>query len=439
MTHEGMGVGRIDGLAVFVEGAVTGETVEIKIIKVNKNYAVGKLLNVIEPSPGRTAPFCGIYGKCGGCSLQHMDYETQLDFKTGVVRDSIGRIAGLSGIEVRRTIGMDDPMGYRNKAQYPVALVSGDVAVGFYAKRSHRVVPNEGCGIQNDISARAAAIVRDFIKRNNISVYDETTGKGVVRHVVVRTAFKTGEAMVILVINADGIPAKEKLVEMITKEIPAVKSIFLNINRKNTNVVLGEKDVNIYGKKTITDYIGRLRFEISPRSFFQVNPVQTEILYGKALEYADLTGNETVFDLYCGIGTISLFLSQRAKKVYGIEEVEAAVEDARENARKNSVDNVEFILGKAEEVFPKLYESGIRADVVVVDPPRKGCDEKLLDTIVKMGPERLVYVSCNPSTLARDLKYLDGNGYRVQEVQPVDMFPYTPHVEVIVGIQRSDL
>jgi len=438
MTHDGMGVGRMDGLAVFVDGAIEGESVEAKIIKINKNYAVGKLLDIKKPSPGRVTPFCSLHKRCGGCSLQHIDYSAQLRFKTRMVKDSLQRIGGLEGIPVHDTIGMEKPVHYRNKAQYPVATVNGEPVIGFYARRSHQVVANDECGIQDEISGRVASTIKRFIKRNKISIYDENTGEGLVRHIVTRTGFKSGEVMVIVVINGKSIPLAQELVKDLTGGIPSIKSIFLNINNKDTNVILGDKNINIYGKKTITDYIGKLRFEISPLSFFQVNPVQTEVLYNKALEYAALTGEETVFDLYCGIGTISLFLAQKAKKVYGIESVEAAVEDARENARINGVDNVEFTAGKAEEIFPRIYEEGARANVVVVDPPRKGCDEKLLEAIVQMAPERVVYVSCNPSTLARDLKYMDANSYRTVEVQPVDMFPWTPHVECVVGMQRKD-
>lgn len=436
ISHEGQGVGRIDNFTVFVDGAIEGESVEVKIIKVTKTYAVGKLINIQKPSENREEPFCSVYKRCGGCNLQHMDYEAQLRFKAGVVRDNIKRIGKLDNVVVNNTIGMQQALYYRNKAQYPVSLNNNIPAIGFYAKRSHDVVDTNVCHIQHELNDRVRSFVRSAIEKNGISIYDEKTGKGLLRHVMVRVGFKTGEVMVVLVINGDDLPFRKKLVNELTSNITEIKSIVLNINKKNTNVILGEKNITIFGEDTITDYIGRFKFKISPMSFFQVNPVQTEVLYSKALEYAGLSGNETVFDLYCGIGTISLFLSERAKKVYGVEVVEEAVADARENARLNGVDNIEFIAGEAEKVIPEVYGKGVRADVVVVDPPRKGCDEALLRTLVDMQPERIVYVSCNPSTLARDLNYLAGNGYVPVEVQPVDMFPHTAHVETVVLITR---
>ncbi len=439
MTHEGQGVGRIDNFTVFVDGALKGEEVEIKVIKVNKSYAVGKLLKVIKVSPDRIEPPCGVYNRCGGCSLQHMSEKAALRFKTELVIESINRIGKLQDVKVNNTIGMQKPLNYRNKAQYPVGRHNDELKVGFYAKKSHDIVDSPLCMIQHSISDKAKLIVKDFLRKNNISVYDETTGKGLVRHVMTRTGFNTGEVMVVLVLNGKSLPGQDKLVKLLTEEIPEIKSIVLNVNTANTNVILGSKNIVIYGEETIMDFIGKFMFRISPLSFFQVNPIQTEVLYNKALEYAGLTGQETVFDLYCGIGTISLFLSERAKKVYGVEVVEEAVKDAIVNAKLNGVDNVEFMVGEAERIIPDMYQRGIKADVVVVDPPRKGCDEVLLETLVSMEPQRIVYVSCNPATLARDLGFLAERGFKVLEVQPVDMFPWTAHVEVIVGIQRSDL
>jgi len=438
MTHEGQGVGRVDNFTVFVEGPIEGEKVEVKIIKVSKSYAVGKLLKVLEQSPHRNEPACGIYKRCGGCGLQHMSYEATLGFKTRLVKDNIKRIGKLENVVVHDTIGMEKPQYYRNKAQYPVGRVEGELRVGFYAKRSHDIIDSPECLIQNEASARVRAIIKEFVIGRDISTYDETTGKGLLRHIMIRSGFKTGELMVVLVVNGKTLPYREELVEALIGNIPQIKSIVLNVNRENTNVILGKRNITIYGSDSIADYIGEFRFNISPLSFFQVNPVQTEVLYGKALEYAVLTGSETVFDLYCGIGTISMFLSRKAGKVYGVESVEEAVRDARENARINGVKNVDFIVGGAEKVIPGMYEQGIKADVVVVDPPRKGCDEVLLDTLVKMAPKRIVYVSCNPSTLARDLKYLTSNGFEVQEVQPVDMFPWTAHVETVVLITKKN-
>jgi 23S rRNA (uracil1939-C5)-methyltransferase len=453
MTHEGQGVGRIDGLAVFVDGVLEGEQAEIKIIKLNKSYAVGKLINVLKSTPDRATPFCGAYKRCGGCSLQHMDYKAQLEFKTKLVRDNLERIGGLSGVTVHDTIGMTSPMNYRNKAQFPVATADGRVVTGFYAARSHDVIEPEECGIQDVAGDRIRKVVGRFITERGLTAYDEKTGKGLIRHIMTRVGFNTGEVMVVLVINGSSLPYADELVQLLTQTDGSwdsgegvsggggteykVRSIYLNINTKNTNVILGDMNILLYGSETITDTIGKYKFIISPHSFFQVNPVQTEVLYGKALEYARLSGTETVFDLYCGIGTISLFLSEKASKVIGVEVVEAAINDACENAKINGVTNTEFFVGEAEKVVPDLYSRGICADVVVLDPPRKGCDESLLQLLADMQPDKIVYVSCNPSTLARDLKFLAGHGFNVIEVQPVDMFPWSGHVESIVLMTNS--
>lgn len=436
MTHEGQGVGRINNFTVFIDGAVPGETVKIKITTLKKSYAVGKLIKILKHSPERTTPFCAIFPRCGGCSLQHMNYESQLRFKTDTVRENIKRIGKLQNVLIHETIGMDNAFNYRNKSQFPVGIKEKKPVLGFYSGRSHEIIESDKCGIQHETSDKVRDIVRQFIKDNNISVYDEAAGKGLVRHVMTRVGYKTGEVMAVIVINGEDLPFKETLVKSLTSNISGIKSVVLNINTRKTNIILGERNKTIYGSDTITDYIGRFKFIISPLSFFQVNPVQTEVLYNKALEYADLKGEETVFDLYCGIGTITLFLSDKAKKVYGVEVVEDAIQDARKNAEINNVSNVEFIVGEAEKVIPEIYSKGVRADVVVVDPPRKGCDEALLKTLADMEPRRIVYVSCNPSTLARDLGYLSKNGFRVVEIQPVDMFPHTAHVESIILLQR---
>ncbi len=437
MTHEGQGVGRIDNFTVFVDGPIKGEEVEIKIIKINKNYAVGKLMNVIKASPDRVEPVCKVFNRCGGCSLQHMSAQAALKFKTDLVTENIRRIGKLKDVVVHDTIGMEKPYNYRNKAQYPVGRLKDQLVMGFYAKKSHDIVECPQCMIQHSVSDKAKLIVKRFLEDNKISVYDEVTGKGLVRHVMTRMGFNTGELMVVLVLNGKSLPQQDKLVKQLTVEIPEIKSIVLNVNTANTNIILGPRNIVVFGEETITDYIGKFKFKISPLSFFQVNPVQTEVLYNKALEYAGLTGEETVFDLYCGIGTISLFLSEKAKKVYGVEVVEEAIRDAKENAKLNGVDNVEFLVGEAERIIPDMYQKGVRADVVVVDPPRKGCDEVLLDTLVSMSPERIVYVSCNPATLARDLAFLAERGFEVIEVQPVDMFPWSSHVECVILMQRS--
>lgn len=440
MTSEGMGVARIEGYTVFVEGALEGERAEVKIVKLLKSYGFGKLLRVLAPSRDRVEPGCGIVKRCGGCQLQHAAYEAQLRYKTEQVRDAIQRIGGLDGVVVRDALGMREPWRYRNKAQFPVGWAAGDgkgLKIGFYAGRTHEIIDTNECLIQDETSEKVVAVVREYVGKYGVSVYDEKAGKGLIRHVMARKGFKTGEVMVCLVCNGSMLPNKEILIERLKDQVENLKSVILNVNTQRTNVILGDRNIVLYGSDAIYDYIGEFKFKISPLSFFQVNPVQTEILYGKALEYVGLTGNETVFDAYCGIGTISLFLSRKAQKVYGVEIVEQAIENAKENARLNGVKNAEFILGESEKVIPDLYRKGVKADVMVVDPPRKGCGEELLDVIAEMRPERAVYVSCNPSTLARDLKYLTERGFRVMEVQPVDMFPQTVHVECCCLLERE--
>jgi len=436
LTSEGAGVAKVEGFTVFVEGALPGEQAEIKVVKVLKNYAFGKLMSVLKSSEHRVEPPCEVVKRCGGCQIQHMSYEAQLQYKTQQVKDAIARIGGLKDITIHDTLGMREPWRYRNKAQFPVGM-DGDVIIGFYANRSHEIINTPRCSIQDEINDKVVRIVREFIKKYAISVYDENTGRGLIRHVVTRKGFRTGELMVCIVINGNDLPCGKALAEMLRDGTENLKSVVLNVNKKKTNVILGEKNVVIYGEEAIYDYIGEFKFRISPLSFFQVNPVQTEVLYNKALEYAGLKGEETVFDAYCGIGTISLFLSKKAKKVYGVEIVSQAIDNARENARLNGISNVEFLAGESETVIPEMYKKGIKADVIVVDPPRKGCDERLLEVITQMGPDRVVYVSCNPATLARDLRYLSERGYAVKEVQPVDMFPQTVHCEAVVRIERT--
>jgi 23S rRNA (uracil1939-C5)-methyltransferase len=442
MTHEGMGVGKIEGFAVFVQGAIEGEKVRAKIIKVLKNYAIARVMEYISSSPFRTEPFCPAYKRCGGCSLQHMTYEKTLDFKRQVVTDNLIRIGGLSDVKVNETIGMENPLNYRNKAQYPVGIGKEGPIAGFFARRSHEIIDAASCDIQHSLSDKAKDIVLGFVKALNIPVYNENTGEGIIRHVVTKIAFGTGEVMVIIVATRPEIPKVNKLVYRLKRDIPGLGSIILNVNPKPGNVVLGTQNITLYGKDTIEDKLDGLTFEISPLSFYQVNSIQTEVLYKKALEFASLSGNETVYDLYCGIGTITLFAARKARLAIGIEVVTEAVEAARRNAIKNNIVNTEFHTGEAEKVFPKLFANGKKADVVFVDPPRKGCDEVLLKTLAEMSPSRIVYVSCNPSTLARDLKYLCGTdaGYEVKEVQPVDMFPWTEHVEsvVLLSHKRAD-
>lgn len=434
--YEGEGVGRAEDFTVFVSGALPGEKVLAKVIKVNKNFAVGKLLKVVKASSERIDPICGIYKRCGGCQLMHASYEAQLKLKTKRVEDTIRRIGRIDGFKIHPTIGMKTPYRYRNKVQLPIGKKDGRVQIGFYAPRSHDIIDMDFCHIQDETADEVVKLTRKWIERNNIPIYDETTGFGDIRHIMVRKGFKTGEVMIVIVTNSKKLPDCRDFVEILVNNIKGVKSIIQNVNSNKTNVILGNENITLWGSDTITDYIGRFRFNISPLSFFQVNPVQTEVLYSKVLEYAGLTGNETVFDAYCGTGTISLFLAQRAKKVYGVEVIPEAVENAARNARENGVENAEFITGQSEKEIPKLIKMGIRPDVVVVDPPRKGCERELLDAVASVKPERIVYVSCDPGTLARDLGILDELGFRTMEVQPVDMFPMTYHVECVVLITR---
>ena len=436
-TSEGQGVGKVNDFTVFVNGAVRGEKVKAVIKKLYKNYAVADIREIIEKSMHRVEYPCSVYEKCGGCHLCHMSYEEQLYFKTQKVRDAISRIGKIEDVMVWNTLGMENPMGYRNKTQIPVGKKNGKVIFGFYEKGTHNIVDMRECFIQPVINNSILGVIGDFIEKFDIPVYEENTGKGLIRHVVIRNAFKTKEIMVVLVINDDDIPYKKELINNLTGISSDIKSIVLNINKKRTNVIMGDRCITIYGKDRIVDYIGGIKFYISPLSFFQVNPIQTEILYNKVLEYADLKGDEVVFDIYSGVGSIALYLSKKAKKVIGVESVHAAVEDAKENSKINKIDNAEFICGEAEKVLPELYKKGIRADVVIVDPPRKGCEEMVLETIADIKPEKVIYVSCNPSTLARDLRILEGYGFKTMEIQPVDMFPFTYHVECVAMINRN--
>ena len=437
----GVGIGKYEGFTVFVEGGLIQDKVKVRINKSKKNYAVGDIVEIIEKSPFRVDRICSDDLKdCGGCQIQELDYNKQLELKTNEVKQVISRIGKLENVEIHETIGMQSPCRYRNKAQFPIQNINGSTAIGFYKKKSHDVIPTDMCVIQHDINDKIIKIIKTYIQAYNVSIYNETTHTGVLRHLVTKVGFTTNEVMVVLVANGTNLPHLNELASVLQENIPGFKTLVLNINKAKTNVILGKENKVIYGNGKINDYIGDLVFEISPLSFFQVNPVQTEVLYNKALEYAELKENDTVFDIYCGIGSISLFLAQKATKVYGIEIVEDAIKDAKINAKLNNLNNVEFYVGKAEEVVPKMYSEGKTANVVVVDPPRKGCDEKVLDTIVSMKPDRVVYVSCNPSTLARDLAYLDERGYKCVEIQPVDMFPHTMHVECCAKIvKKSDL
>ena len=485
---DGAGIGKVDGVAFFVKDAVMGDRVLIKIMKMKKRYGYGRLLEVLEPSSCRIEPRCEYYRQCGGCQIQAMNYGQQLEFKEKKVRDNLERIGGFSfsdkitsneqGILFHPIIGMEEPFFYRNKAQFPIGTdKDGRIVTGFYAARSHQIIPNRKCYLGVEANEKILDIVISFMEKYHVSAYNEISGKGLVRHVLVRYGFTTKEIMVCLVVNGRKIPHVEKLVERL-KSLTGMTSITLNVNEKNTNVILGKEIICLWGQAYITDYIGSIKYQISPLSFYQVNPVQTRKLYETALNYAGLTGAEIVWDLYCGIGTISLFLAQKARHVYGVEVVEDAIADARNNAKCNGIENVTFFVGGAEEVLPEFYEKAMQQqdkrlmtgyceetqengrtilaeenkgnagersegmlhpDVIVVDPPRKGCDEKCLETILKMKPERVVYVSCDPATLARDLKYLCGEEYELREVQPVDMFPQSVHVETVVCLTHRHI
>ncbi|MDK0618226.1 23S rRNA (uracil(1939)-C(5))-methyltransferase RlmD [Clostridium perfringens] len=431
--YEGEGIAKIDNkYPIFIEGTLKGEKVKVRIVKVNKNFAYGKLMEVLEASEERVNPPCAIYKRCGGCKLQHASYKAQLDFKWDRVKDCVSKIGKLDPSIVKYPLGMENPWRYRNKVQLPIGLINGEVKIGFFAPRSHDIIDMESCLIQDEIGDKVVKLTREWIEKFNIRPYNvdgEYDEKGIVRHIMIRRGFTTNEVMVVLVTNGEKLPHKEEFVDLMVKNIPGIKSVIQNINSKKTNVILGLESKTLWGEDTISDYIGDFRFNISPLSFFQVNPTQTEVLYGKALEYANLTGNEEVFDAYCGTGTITLFLSQKAKKVYGVEIIPQAIDNAWINAKENKVENVEFFVGESEVVIPDLINNGVKADVVVVDPPRKGCDKKLLDAITNIDAKKIVYVSCDPSTLGRDLQVLEENGYKTLEVQPVDMFPNTAHIE----------
>ena len=435
---DGEGIGKADGFTVFVKDAVIGDTVTAKIIKAKKNYGYGRLMEVLKPSPYRVEPKCEFARQCGGCQLQALSYDQQLVFKTNKVKGHLERIGGFTDIPMEPIIGMDELFHYRNKAQFPVGRnKEGKIVTGFYAGRTHNIIENRDCALGVAENKEVLDRVIAHMEKYGIEPYNEATGKGLVRHVLIRYGYFTKEVMVCLILNGNKIPKEEQLVKSLC-EIPGMTSITINVNKKHSNVILGEEIRLLWGQEYITDRIGDISYQISPLSFYQVNPMQTQKLYAKALEYADLHGEETVWDLYCGIGTISLFLAQKAKFVRSVEIVPAAIENAKENAKLNGLENTEFFVGKAEEVLPREYKkNGVYADVIVVDPPRKGCDETLLETMVEMNPERIVYVSCDSATLARDLKYLCERGYELRKVCPVDQFGMTVHVETVVLLSQQ--
>lgn len=440
ISEDGAGIGKLDGYIWFIKDAVIGDVVRARAMKMKKNYGFARLMEILTSSEARVEPKCPVARQCGGCQLQAMSYEEQLKFKERKVKNHLLRIGKFKEDEIHMLpiMGMKEPWRYRNKAQFPFGLdKNGNIVAGFYAGRTHDIIECEDCLLGVEENKDILGIIKGFMRVHGIRPYDETTHKGLVRHALIRKGFHSGEIMVCLVINGKDIPAKEQLVEELC-QVKGMTSISYSINQEKTNVIMGKEIVNLYGPGYITDNIGNVTYQISPLSFYQVNPVQTEKLYGTALEYAGLTGNETVWDLYCGIGTISLFLAQNAKKVYGVEIVPQAIEDARRNAALNNITNAEFFTGKAEEVLPEQYEKNkVYADVIVVDPPRKGCDQVCLDTILKMAPKRVVYVSCDSSTLARDLRYLADGGYEVEKVRCCDMFGQSCHVETVCLLGRK--
>lgn len=454
MGEDGAGIGKTDGYTWFIRDALIGDVIQASVMKMKKNYGFARLVKILEPAPGRVEARCPVARACGGCQLQELDYREQLRFKEIKVYNHLKRIGGmdrlflpedrekaagvLDAVVMEPIIGMEDPWRYRNKAQYPVGLgKDGQPAAGFYAGRTHSLIPAPGldCLLGCQENKELLKIILDFMKEYKIPPYDEAAHQGLVRHVLLRKGFSSGGLMVCLVINGEELPHGGELAERLREA--GVSSVSYSVNMERTNVIMGTRIVNLYGPGYITDTIGDIEYRISPLSFYQVNPVQTEKLYSTALEFADLSGGETVWDLYCGIGTISSFLAKKAGKVYGVEIIPQAIEDARENARRNGIENVEFFVGKAEEVLPEQYERNhVHADVIVVDPPRKGCDPVCLETILKMAPERVVYVSCDSATLARDVKFLEENGYRAARVRPVDMFPMGGHCECVVKLER---
>ena len=454
MGEDGAGIGKTDGYTWFIKDVLIGDVIQASVMKMKKNYGFARLVKILEPAPGRVEPRCPVARACGGCQLQELDYGEQLRFKERKVYNHLKRIGGmdrlflpedrekaagvLDAVVMEPIIGMEDPWRYRNKAQYPVGLgKDGQLAAGFYAGRTHSLIPAPGldCLLGCQENKELLKIILDFMKEYKIPSYDEAAHQGLVRHVLLRKGFSSGGLMVCLVINGEELPHGGELAGRLREA--GVSSVSYSVNTERTNVIMGTRIVNLYGPGYITDTIGDIEYRISPLSFYQVNPVQTEKLYGTALEFADLSGGETVWDLYCGIGTISSFLAKKAGKVYGVEIIPQAIEDARENARRNGIENVEFFVGKAEEVLPEQYERNhVHADVIVVDPPRKGCDPVCLETILKMAPERVVYVSCDSATLARDVKFLEENGYRAMRVRPVYMFPMGGHCECVVKLER---
>ena len=426
---EGEGIAKIEGFTIFIEGAIKGEKCRILIVKVTSSHAFGKLVEILEKSKYRVEPDCATYKRCGGCNLRHIDYEETLNIKQNTVQNLVNKTLN-NKIKVEMTVGMGNPYNYRNKAQYPVGFdKSGEPVVGVYAKRTHEIIPMRNCMIQNPVSEKIANVVLGFFIKNNIPIYNEKNGEGLLRHIVIKVGIKTHEIMCILVLNKKELKKEKELIKVLIREFPEIKTIVKNYNMKNTNVILGNENEVIYGDGYIYDELGDYTFKISPLSFYQINPIQTEALYNIAIEMADLKKTDTLFDLYCGIGTIGIFASPYVNKVYGIEIVKQAIEDAKENANINNIRNIEFFAGDVEKVFENvLKEHNVKPDVIFVDPPRKGLDKHTIENILNIKPEKIVYISCNPASLVRDLKLLE-ESYEIKKIQPVDMFPFTSNVE----------
>ena len=436
--YEGEGIAKIDNYTIFVPNALKGEKVRILILKTTSSHAFGKIVEILEKSDIRVEPDCNSYRRCGGCNLRHIKYEKTLDLKREVVQNLINKNLNTK-IKVEQTIGMDDPFFYRNKAQYPVGMgKNGKATFGVFANRTHDIIEFDECKIQTKISSEIAKVIIDFVNKNNISVYDENTGMGLLRHIVIKYGMKTDEVMCVLVLRKEKFKGEEELIKILLKKFPNIKTIIKNINTKNTNVIFGNKNIVVYGSGYIQDKLGDYIFNISANSFYQVNPVQTEKLYNLAIEGANLNKNDVVFDLYCGIGTIGIFASKHVKKVYGIEIVEQAIEDAKQNAKINNIENIDFTAGDVEEIFEKkINEDKITPNVVFIDPPRRGLDENTVKNLLNLKPNKIVYISCNPATLVRDLKSFEEK-YKIEKITPVDLFPYTSHVENVTLLSLNN-
>ena len=436
---EGEGIAKIEGFTIFIEGAIKGEKCRILIVKVTSSHAFGKLVEILEKSKYRVEPDCATYKRCGGCNLRHIDYEETLNIKQNTVQNLVNKTLN-NKIKVEMTVGMGNPYNYRNKAQYPVGFdKSGEPVMGVYAKRTHEIIPMRNCMIQNPVSEKIANVVLGFFIKNNIPIYNEKNGEGLLRHIVIKVGIKTHEIMCILVLNKKELKKEKELIKVLIREFPEIKTIVKNYNMKNTNVILGNENEVIYGDGYIYDELGDYTFKISPLSFYQINPIQTEALYNIAIEMADLKKTDTLFDLYCGIGTIGIFASPYVNRVYGIEIVKQAIEDAKENANINNIRNIEFFAGDVEKVFENvLKEHNVKPDVIFVDPPRNGLDKHTIENILNIKPEKIVYISCNPASLVRDIKLLE-ESYEIKKIQPVDMFPFTSNVECCSVLYLKDL